>query len=151
MPYFLYASFPNSRVKPRPSTQNSVTYRTALAVAPALTLVSPPNPNRTYIMLKNLSSEVSLVYVYATVVLVNPSVVATLGVTKQCVIFGGQLYQKQDEGETTNWNPVNIQDVGETIDQLQTASLDEIADSIYMAYTGAPLNPVLVAVDEGRG
>ena len=154
MAFFLYASFPNSRIKPRPSTQQANTYQVTLAdSASPLTLVAPPNANRTYIILKNLSTEVPVLYCYATVTVTNPSLVATNGVPNQLLLFGSQLYQKQDPGVTTNWVAVNVTTVGESIDQLQSASLDQINDGIYMAYdaTLTPANPVLVGIDEGRG
>lgn len=152
MPFFLLASFPNSRVKPRPATQDANTYHVALDVdTNPVTLVAPPNANRTYIILKNLSDEGPFWYVYATVVLANPSVTPTLGVKNQLVLFVNQLYQKQDEGQTTNWTAVNIAQVGESVDALQAASLDQIGDAIYAAYPAGPTSPVVIAVDEGRG
>lgn len=154
MAFFLYASFPNSRIKPRPATQSANTYQVQLSdytLTP--TLVAGPNQNRTYILLKNLSPSTAFWYVYAQVVLVNPSVVPTLGVAKQTVNFGGVLYQKQDQGLTTNWSLVAIEDVGESVDPLQTASLDQLSDPIYAAANSAvPVVPaVLIGVDEGRG
>lgn len=154
MPFFLYASFPNSRVKPRPSTQSANTYQVALVdQTQPLTLIAPPNPNRTYILLKNLSQTTALWYVYLTPVLVDPTIVATNGVQYELVLFGGQLYQKQDDGVTTNWVAVNVEDVAESVDPLQTASLDEVASYLYAAAaSAAPVVPqVLAGIDEGRG
>ena len=156
MPYFLYASFPNSRVKPRAATQSANTYQIQLSdTTQPLTQVATPNANRTYIMLKNLSTSTSLWYVYATNTIIDPSVVPTLGVTNQILYntITNTLYQKQDEGETTNWTTTTIDLVGESIDPLQTASLDQINDYIYASAASAvPVAPaVLVGVDEGRG
>ena len=156
MPYFLYASFPNSRVKPRAATQSANTYQIQLSdVTQPLTQIAVPNANRTYIMLKNLSTSTSLWYVYANIVHVNPSLVPTLGVPMQ-ILYNpatNELWQKQDDGETTNWLLVTIDLVGESIDPLQTASLDQINDFIYAsAASNVPVAPaVLVGVDEGRG
>lgn len=156
MPYFLYASFPNSRVKPRAATQSANTYQVQLSdQTQPLTQVAVPNANRTYILLKNLSTSASLWYIYATNTLINPSAVATLGVTKQLLYnpISNEIWQKQDEGETTNWTLVTIDQVGESIDPLQTASLDQINDYIYAAAASVvPVVPaVLLGVDEGRG
>lgn len=154
MPYFLYASFPNSRIKPRPATQNASTFQVPiLDYSQPPSLVIGPNANRTYIILKNLSQTTALWYTYADTVLVNPTLVPTLGVTDALVIFGGQLYQKQDEGLTINWFAVSIRNVGESIDPLQSATLDAISGNIYAsANSAAPVVPqVLIGVDEGRG
>lgn len=156
MPFFLYASFPNSRVKPRAATQSANTYQVQIAdVAQPLTQIAIPNANRTYILLKNLSTTTSLWYIYATLTVVDPSVTATLGVPNQLLYFvaTNTIYQKQDDGVTTNWVVVTIDQVGESIDQLQTASLDQINDYIFAAAaSNVPVvPPVLVGVDEGRG
>lgn len=156
MPFFLYASFPNSRVKPRAATQSANTYQVQIAdVTQPLTQIAIPNANRTYILLKNLSTTTSLWYIYATLTVVDPSVTATLGVPNQLLYFvaTNTIYQKQDDGVTTNWVVVTIDQVGESIDQLQTASLDQINDYIFAAAaSNVPVvPPVLVGVDEGRG
>lgn len=156
MPVFSYASFPNSRIKPRPSTNEANTYQVGvLDYTQPLTEVAPPNLDRTYIILKNLSQTTSFWYVYATQIIVDPTLVATNGVINQIVIntLSGFLYQKQDDGVTTNWVQVNIQDVGESVDALQAASLEVIGDYIYAAANSAvPVVPqVLIGVDEGRG
>lgn len=156
MPYFLYASFPNSRVKPRAATQSANTYQVQLSdLTQPLVQVAVPNPNRTYIILKNLSSSTPLWYVYVSLTLVDPSAVPTLGVKNQVLYLQATntLYQKQDEGTTTNWSVVTIDQVGESIDQLQSASLDQINDYIFAAAnSNVPVvPPVLIGVDEGRG
>jgi hypothetical protein len=156
MPFFLYASFPNSRVKPRPSTQSANTYQVSiLDQTQPLTLIAAPNANRTYIILKNLSNTTALWYVYASQTAINPTLVATLGVPNQLLYNPGTntLYQKQDSGTTTNWLIVTIQQVGESIDQLQSATLDQLNDYIYAAAASAlpVVPPVVIGVDEGRG
>ncbi|MCE5317781.1 MAG: hypothetical protein LLG04_10570, partial [Parachlamydia sp.] len=105
--------------------------------------------------LKNLSLTNAIWYVYATQTTINPSAVATDGVPNQILYNTGTntLYQKQDFGISTNWNVVTIDQVGESIDQLQTASLDQINDYIYAAVNSSvPVLPAaLIGVDEGRG
>jgi hypothetical protein len=155
MAFFLYASFPNSRNKPRPATTNAFTYQVSiLDYTQPLTLVAVATSNRTYILLKNLDPTYNFWYTYATTSAINPSVVARFGVVDALVYFTGTntLYQKQDIGVTTNWVAVNIQDIGERVEPFQTASLDSPQD-IYCATDSAiPVVPaVLVGVDQGTG
>ena len=156
MPVFSYASFPNSRLQPRPSTNQANTYQVQIAdYTQPVTEIAAPNLDRTYIILKNLSQSTAFWYIYATPTLVDPSAVATYGVINQLLINTtlNVIYQKQDDGTTTNWTIVNIQDVGESIDPLQAASLEVISDYIYAAAnSNVPVVPdILVGVDEGRG
>jgi hypothetical protein len=52
MPLIDLASFPNSRIKPRPATSQSLIYNGSLA-AGAVVMVRPIVPERTYATLKN--------------------------------------------------------------------------------------------------
>ena len=155
MAFFLYASFPNSRIKPRSSTTNAFTYQVPLVdYTQPPTLVATATPNRTYIILKNLDLVNNFWYTYATTSAVNPSVVPTFGVTDDIIFYTGTgtLYQKQDDGTTTNWIPVNIQDVGERVEPLQSASLESPQDIYCSTDAAAPVVPaVLVGVDQGTG
>lgn len=155
--FFWYASFPNSRIKPRPSTSQAQTYQVAINNYPplaALTKIVDPDANRTYVIVKNLDAVTSLWYVYAAESLVNPSAVATFGVPTQLIYHSpsNQLYQKQDDGITTNWTAVQIEDVGESIQPLQSASL-ESPETYWAAADSAapPAVQVIVGVDKGSG
>ena len=55
MPVVLLASFPNSRIKPRPATSQAVTSHVSCAAGVA-TLVQIADPNRTYLNVRNLDS-----------------------------------------------------------------------------------------------
>ena len=151
--FFYYASFPNSRIKPRPATSNAVTYQTVIAeYTLPLTKIISADLNRTYMLIENLSLTTGLWYVYAAASLINPSVVATIGVPKDLIYFGTQLYQKQDQGVTTNWIPVSIQNVGEFVAASQTASLDSPQDVWAAANSAGPVIPaVKVGIDLGTG
>lgn len=153
--FFLYASFPNSRNKPRPATTSAITYQVTLAdFTQPLTLVATATSNRTYIILKNLDLVNNFWYVYARTLAVNPSIVPTFGVVGDLVYFTGAnaLYQKQDVGTTTNWNLVLIQDVGERVEPLQSASLDSPQDIYCATDSAAPVVPAVeVGVDQGTG
>jgi len=153
--FFLYASFPNSRNKPRPATTSAFTYQVPLKdYTQPLTLIANQTSNRTYIIVKNLDLANNLWYVYATTQNTNPSVVPTFGVVDQLVYDTSTttLYQKQDVGNNTNWLPVLIQNVGERIEPLQSASLESPQD-IYAATDSAiPVVPAVIAgIDEGTG
>ena len=153
--FFRYASFPNSRIKPRPATSQGLTSQVPiLEYTQPLTEVTEPNANRTYIIFENFSSSTALWYTYALTLAVNPSVVPTFGVddAKAYDSVGNQLYRKNGSGLDTNWVPVNIQDVGEKILPLQTATL-ESQESIYAAADSAvPVVPqVVIGLDEGVG
>lgn len=58
------ASFPNSRIKPRPATTQSDTEILTVTAGPGVTQVLLPNPNRTTALIRNLDSTVSLYYGY---------------------------------------------------------------------------------------
>jgi hypothetical protein len=156
MPITLLASFPNSRIKPRPSTQAANTYQVTLDhLGNPITKIAFANLNRTYIALENLSQLVGMWYVYVTEITFNPSLIALNGVPEQLAYdtVTQTLYQKQDVGVTTNWVVVLIQNVGEFISPLQTASLESL-EPIYGAYNSTPpVGPPTpsVGVDEGRG
>lgn len=153
--FFLYASFPNSRIKPRPSTTIAKTVQIQVAdYSQNYTKVAGEDLNRTYVILRNFSTSTSIFYVYANDTTVNPSVTATYGVTGQMLFFttSNTLYQKQDDGTNTNWVAVNIEDVGEQIGALQSGTLDS-PQSIYVAAnSNAPVVPdVIVGIDLGSG
>lgn len=150
--FFLYASFPNSRIKPRPSTSQAQTYQVAINGLPpggALTQIVEATLNRTYVLIKNLSAD-SIWYVYAAPSVINPSVVPVFGNPDQLIYYSptNQLYQKQDDGVTNNWTAVQIENVGEDIEPLQTATLESPEN--YWASTST-VNPGLVAIDKGSG
>lgn len=149
--FFRYASFPNSRIKPRPSTTAAFTNQvtiTNLVTSPFVRVVAA-DLNRTYMLLENFSSSVAFFYVYASASAINPSVVATFGVTGQMILFTGanQLYQKTDDGTNTHWSAVAIEDVGEKVLPLQVASLD----SPQAVYAAAETGSLVVGIDKGVG
>lgn len=152
MAFFLFASFPNSRNKSRSPTVNAVTYQltTGLVAAP-LTLASPANANRTYIILSNFSEEVNLLYVYAELTTINPAAISTFGVKDQLLYNQGSniLYQKQSTGDGVDWNIVLVQNVAERVLPFQNATLESLG-SIYVTSEDVATT-VLVGVDEGRG
>ena len=159
MPYFLYASFPNSRIKPRPSTVNAITRQVDVTsqndAAPELTLVQAANLNRTYIILQNLDQTFDAFYFYASTQVIDPSVVATFGVIDQKIWnpVSKILYNKTDDGTTTNWVavlPANLTDVGEKIGSYQSATLESLGD-IYAIGTQAALAFLTLGIDQGRG
>lgn len=153
--FFWYASFPNSRIKPRPSTSNAITYQVALVdYTLPLTRIIVADANRTYMMAENFSSSTALWYIYALASIVNPSVTPAFGVIGQLIYFTptNTLYQKQDDGTSINWTAVNIEDVGEKIPPLQTASLESPQDVYAAADSAAPVVPaVIVGLDIGTG
>ena len=65
MAFFLYASFPNSRIKPRPATSQASTNSVSVASG-ATTLIKAANPNRTYIELRNIDPATTVFYGYVT-------------------------------------------------------------------------------------
>lgn len=150
--FFYYASFPNSRNKNRSATVNANTYEKAVLNRTApLTLVSPANLNRTYILLTNTDDELTMRYLYAGSITNNPSAVPTFGVVNQLLynINTHVLYQKQDNGTNTHWNVVLPQNVAEFVLPFQTASLESLGD-IY-AFSDDDTDGLSIAVDEGRG
>lgn len=151
--FFLYASFPNSRNKPRPATTSAITYQVPLVdYSFPPTLVAQATSNRTYIILKNLDLSNNFWYIYARTQVANPSVVATFGVIDDLIVSGGVIYQKTDIGLTTNWTPVLIQDVGERVEPLQSASLDSPQDIYCSTDSAVPVAiPVVIGVDQGTG
>lgn len=155
MAFFLYASFPNSRIKPRAATSTANTYQVNLdIIGSPLTLVAGEDLNRTYALLQNFSQLNSLYYLYAKTGVIDPSVVATNGLTGALFYNSGTntLYQKQDDGTTTNWVVVLPQDVGELILPGATASLECPQDIYALANSFVPLIPALkVGVDVGFG
>lgn len=150
--FFYYASFPNSRNKLRSPTVNANTYHVTVAdnTSP-LTLVAPSNLNRTYIILTNSSDAITMRYLYASVTVVDPSAIATFGVTDQLLYNPNinTLYQKQDDGTNMHWVIVAATDVAEYVLPFQSASLETLGD-IY-AFADDPASGLVIAVDEGRG
>ena len=158
MPYFLYASFPNSRQRNRAPTRQANTYQVTVAnLGEPLTMVAPDNQNRTYIILKNISDTFDFWYIYAQPINFDPSVVPTFGVEKQLLYRASlnELYQKATTGVGSDWNLVNIQDVGERVEPFQAASLESLEPIWIAANTVSPIVPpsvpVVVDIDEGRG
>ena len=153
--FFWYASFPNSRIKPRPSTSRAETYQVQIAdTTQPLTKIVDVDLNRTYVIVKNLSLSTSLWYIYAAETVVDPSVVATFGSTEQLLyqVSTNTLFEKQDEGTTINWVPVNIEDVGESIQPLQSASLESPENYWAAADSAVAVIPaVKVGIDKGSG
>lgn len=89
----LLASFPNSRIKPRPATAQSATDIITIPSGIA-TLIAPANVNRTELLLRNLSNNVDLYYGY------NNSVDGTVGPS------GGMLLKAFDSAKIVD--PGNI-------------------------------------------
>lgn len=63
MPVILLASFPNSRIKPRPARTQGDTQIVSVANGGA-SLVAPANANRTNILIRNLSAVETIYYGY---------------------------------------------------------------------------------------
>lgn len=151
MAYFLYASFPNSRGRPRSATINANTFQIdADIIGQPLTKAVDTDYNRTYTNLENLSALENLLYLYAKTVAVNPTLVATDGVEMELAYNVGSntLYQKQDDGSTTNWLVVQPEDVAHTIYPEQNATLDALGE-IWVLTDGAA--PITIGVETGRG
>ncbi len=150
---FLYASFPNSRQKNRAPTVNANTYlKVVTNQTDPLVRVALENVNRTYIILTNTDSSLTMRYLYPiTAPGVDPTVTATFGVKNQTLYdtTGNLLYQKQDNGTNTNWVLVAPVDVAEYVLPLQSASLDSLGD-IY-CFSDDAVTSLTVGVDEGRG
>lgn len=152
MAFFLYASFPNSRIKPRPATTIATTYQTlADVIGNNLVLAAAASLNRTYVMIKNFSSTVQLFYLYAVTLAVDPSVVPTIGLTDELLYnpTSNTLYQKQDDGITNNWLVVLPQNVGDIVDAGENASLESPQDLYVMA--NSLVTQVTVGIDLGLG
>lgn len=155
MSFYLLASFPNSRQKSRNPTQKAVTYQVTVGnLGDPLTMVALENPNRTYIILKNLNETFDLLYIYASTVVINPMVTALFGVKNQLVYNMGlnTLYQKQSDGLGTDWIVVQMQNVAEKIGPLQSASLESLESIWCLTEAVGPIVPgMIVDIDEGRG
>lgn len=157
MAFFIYASFPNSRQRNRAPTRQAVTYQVEIDVlGTPLTKVASENANRTYILLKNINDSYDFWYVYAGEISYSPQVVNTFGVKNQLLYntTTNTLYQKQNDGQGSDWLPVLIQDVGERVEPYQTASLESLENIWCAANTDeviAPATNVIVDIDEGRG
>lgn len=154
MPYFLYASFPNSRQRNRAPTVQAKTYQfEANRLDEPLSLASPANLNRTYLILKNLGEDYDFYYIYAQVVAFDPSVIGLFGVVNQTVYdpVNNIIYQKQSDGFGTDWNIVLIQDVGERVEPFQSANLDALENVWVATNSTSPLPKTIIGVDEGRG
>lgn len=63
MPVVLLASFPNSRIKPRPSRTTGYTLEDSIP-ATSVVQILPANDNRTGLLLRNLSQTETLMYGY---------------------------------------------------------------------------------------
>jgi hypothetical protein len=104
----LLASFPNSRIESRSPTKTADTFDIDAGViggaGPTLTLSA--DENRTYAKMQEVSTALQgFAYFYATTQNVNPTVIPTFGV-KFDLLWNPitlVLYQKQDDGVTTNW------------------------------------------------
>lgn len=151
MAFFLYASFPNSRGRPRDPTISANTFQIALnATGGALVKIGDTNLNRTYLTIENLSAVTSVHYLYAKTIAFDPTVVPLIGVINELAYNVGTatLYQKQDDGITTNWVVVLAANVAETIFPEQVAQLNALGE-IWGVSAGAV--GVTVGIDEGRG
>lgn len=152
MPIFAYASFPNSRNRFRTATVNANTKQIDIDfIGQPLTLVQPSNPNRTYILLTNLSEDVTMGYLYALTLNIDPSVTPTNGVPDQLIYnsTSNTLYEKQDNGTTNNWTVVQPKDVCEVVQPLQTAGLEALGDIYALALSNSA--GIRMAYDQGRG
>lgn len=58
------ASFPNSRIKPRPARTTGDTQIQTLAAGPGVTQILPANANRVNALVRNLSTSLNLYYGY---------------------------------------------------------------------------------------
>ncbi len=153
MAAFQYASFPNSRSRNRsPTIQANVYHVSVTELGNPLTLVSVANLNRTYINVQNTDDEIGVLYFYANPTVIDPSVVPTNGVPNQLLYNSGAdiLYQKQDNGLSTNWNIVSKASVGRDLFPYQNATLDALQNIYACANSVAPAT-VQIDVDEGRG
>jgi len=153
MPFFLYASFPNSRNKNRLPTVTADTYVVTLNdnTQALPTLISANDLNRTYLTLENLSTSDDMVYGYAATLALNPSVVATFGLTNDLIVSTttNLLYVKTDDGVSTNWVVTTLPTVGFLVRFAQIAANLESLQDIYGQSNAAAT--VDVNVDQGRG
>lgn len=93
----LLASFPNSRIKPRPATSQSdtsiVTCPTGMA-----TLIAPANPNRTLITIRNIAVGLTGYYGYDNAIDGSP------GANGGFELRGGDSADIQDPGDVYFFN-----------------------------------------------
>lgn len=160
MAYFLYASFPNSRIKTRPATTQALQnhYLIVNQSAPGLTLVVPQNPNFASLTIQNLSATVSAWYLASDETPQDPTVVAQQGNPGDYVVYVNDLtyplpsilYQKQDTGVTTNWLAVNINTHGQLILPQEIVPIDT-PQFIWMAANQNAGAQITVAVYQGIG
>lgn len=153
MAAFQYASFPNSRSRNRsPTIQANTVQKTVNEYALPMTLLSPANLNRTYLNVENTDDQLTVMYVYANPTVIDPTAVPTNGVPNQLLYNVGAdiLYQKQDEGTTTNWVVVTKQSVGRKLFPYQNATLDAL-QNIYGFVDSAVAASAVLDLDEGRG
>jgi len=154
MAYFLYASFPNSRQRNRaPTVQAKTDQFLANRLDESLTLASPANLNRTYCILKNLGEDYDFFYIYAQIVVSDPSILGLFGVVEQTVYNPNTntIYQKQSDGFGTDWNVVLVQDVGERVEPFQSANLDSLENIWVATNSVSPQDKTNIGKDEGRG
>lgn len=148
MAFFLYASFPNSRIKPRSPTQTATTFHVLLTGLANNSVIALADPNRTYLRLTNSDPAITMFYTYGTIVTVNPTVTPTFGNVGDIVrsSLTSLIYQKNDAGTTTNWTAKLINTLGVGIPPLQTFALDAINDAVFASAAGGVLD-----VDYGQG
>lgn len=97
MPVILLASFPNSRIKPRPARTQGHTEIATLAPGGA-SLVAPANLNRTNLLLRNLSATETIYYGY------DASVDATPGPTGGFAVLPYDTANIDDPGSIYVYN-----------------------------------------------
>jgi hypothetical protein len=105
----LLASFPNSRIESRSPTKTADTFGITISPFAGLpTLVLSADENRTYTKMQETTSPTpfGFGYFYATTANVNPNITPTFGIQYDLLYnnVSTNLYQKQDDGVTTNWS-----------------------------------------------
>lgn len=151
MPFFTYASFPNSRNRFRSPTISAHTQQFTLnAVGGIPIILSSANQNRTSLTVENESLTEDMVYGYTVDGTQNPTVTATFGLTNDLFFrtTTNTLYIKNDDGTTTNWSVTTLDVVGFIIKPLQAFQVDALQTVRALSFTAFT---VLVSVDEGRG
>jgi len=155
MPYFEYASFPNSRQRNRSPTRVANTSQVTinnLGDTPATKLVDA-DENRTSLTLENTSTTNDLYYGYVTEGVIDPSAIATFGLINDMYMntVSGLIYVKADDGITTNWAITTLQVSGFLIRAAQSVDILSLQVVVAQAADLAPVTPIVVDLDYGRG
>lgn len=155
MPFFVYASFPNSRQRNRSPTRVANTFQVtinAVGVVPPTKLVDA-DENRTALTLENTSITDDMVYGYTTEAAVNPSVTATFGLKNDLFLDTGTglLYVKTlSDGVSTSWVVTTLQASGFLIRAAQSVDIQSLQVVRCQAAVGTPAPAIVVDIDNGR-